>query len=111
MINEKNYYGCALDLPSDDDRLLKYKEQRKEHGFDDTETWNLNMSMAKFMSPRLKRLLEIQEGLIKEPYKGYFSEVRELAEAFDSYGEDSWNTEALETITKKFGKVFPYLWW
>jgi hypothetical protein len=37
-----------------DRRYNKWKEQRITRGFDDTETWELYMTIAKFILPRLK---------------------------------------------------------
>jgi len=110
-MNKKNYYGYALDLPKDDKRRPKYKKQRKERGFDDTETWSLNMSWAGYFAPRLRRLIEIQEDFIKEPYEDYFNELKSLADACERYNEDCWDEEALKTIREIFPKVSPWLWW
>lgn len=40
----------------------EYKLQRMERGFDDSECWNLDMTIIKFMLPRIKRLKEISCG-------------------------------------------------
>ena len=111
MINEKNYYGHALDLDKNDERIEKYNKQREDDGFDDTETWNLNTSISAYIIPRLRRLTEIQENDIVEPYDGYFLELKLLLISFDSYKKDSWDTEAIKNIQIIFPKVFPYLWW
>lgn len=37
-----------------------YVKQRKERGFDDTEMWGLNVVIAEFILPRLKRFREIK---------------------------------------------------
>jgi len=34
-----------------------YKQQRFEQGFDDTETWHMDRTIALFIIPRLKNLL------------------------------------------------------
>jgi len=41
---------------------LKYKWQRLTKGFGDDEVWNLDVTIAEFILPRLKRLREIQHG-------------------------------------------------
>lgn len=46
----------------EDSRWDKYKEQREKCGFDDTELWNLDSTICKFIIPRLKRFREITEG-------------------------------------------------
>lgn len=50
----KNYYGFAHELPKKDKRQVKWKEQRKKRGFDDTEVWALDCSITSFILPRLK---------------------------------------------------------
>ena len=54
-----NYYGFAWELRKDDYRHPKFKEQRKERGFDDTETWCLDSTITSFVLPRLERFKEL----------------------------------------------------
>lgn len=51
---EANYHGFAHDLPDTDNRLKKFRKQREKYGFDNSELWNLNTTIAKFILPRLK---------------------------------------------------------
>lgn len=46
-------YSLAHQL-SDKGRYETFKAQHEERGFDDTELWNLDVSIAKFIFPRLK---------------------------------------------------------
>ncbi|MBQ7489799.1 MAG: hypothetical protein IJT51_04695 [Bacteroidales bacterium] len=41
---------------------IKYLRERLERGGDDTETWNLDVTVAKFILPRLKRFKEVNNG-------------------------------------------------
>lgn len=43
-----------IDNIDDIECCIKYKKQRIERGFDDTECWNLNTTIAAFILPRLK---------------------------------------------------------
>ena len=43
-------------------RKAKYKKQRLQRGFDDTETWNLDSTILHFILPRLKRFREVANG-------------------------------------------------
>ena len=45
-------------IERDDDRWELFKQQRLERGFDDSELWNLNDSIARFIYPRLKAFSE-----------------------------------------------------
>jgi hypothetical protein len=42
-----------------DDREPKFKRQRLERGFDDTEIWALRDTIAKFIIPRLKVFMKM----------------------------------------------------
>lgn len=44
------------------DEEQEYLLQRLQRGFDDTEMWNLNSVIARFVLPRLKRFKEINHG-------------------------------------------------
>ena len=53
--NYKNIgYSLCNELRKDDDRQEGWKQQRAERGFDNTELWNLDVTIAKFLVPRLK---------------------------------------------------------
>ena len=44
-----------------------FKKQRKERGFDDSETWSLTDTVANFIIPRLERYEEIaKETLVRD---------------------------------------------
>mgnify|MGYP003417378443 CR=1 FL=1 len=40
----------------------KYKKQRMENGFDDSETYSLDFVISQFILPRLKRFRELTNG-------------------------------------------------
>lgn len=50
-------YGYSKDMP-DDIRSEEWKKQREERGFDSTELWNLDSTIASFIAPRLKAFNE-----------------------------------------------------
>ncbi len=54
MAEINNYYGFAHEIPDSDPRQSVWKKQREERGFDSTELWNLDITIAKFTLPRLK---------------------------------------------------------
>jgi len=45
---------CFSVTDNDDDREEEYRRQRIERGFDDSEIWNLDLTIAKFILPRIK---------------------------------------------------------
>jgi hypothetical protein len=51
-------------IEKDDDRWELFKQQRLERGFDDSELWNLEFTIAKFILPRL---IAFRQDLISHP--------------------------------------------
>lgn len=71
--NKANYknigYSLCNELPKDDDRQELWEQQRTERGFDSTELWNLDVTIAKFIVPRLQAAKEsygIDEDIINK---------------------------------------------
>lgn len=103
-------------LDSNDPRIPEYKEHLKERGFDDTETWNLDKTIAKFVLPRLKRFQEVSKA-----YPGSMTEeewqekVSKMIKAFELLSDDEWLSEDEELEVRKgmkcFCKHFRSLWW
>ena len=66
-------FSHATGLPKNDDRLETYKEQRLERGFDDSELWNLDITIINFILPRLeewwrqqKKYAKLEDAYIKK---------------------------------------------
>ena len=45
-------------ISQDHPKWDKFTKQRLERGFDDSETWNLDLTIAKFVLPRLESFKE-----------------------------------------------------
>lgn len=59
--------NICFSLTNDDDRReAKFKKQRQKRGFDDSETWSLDYTIACFLIPRLKRFIELYSENIKD---------------------------------------------
>jgi len=65
-------------------RSIKFYLQRKKRGWDDGDTWSLDLTIAEFILPRLKRFREVTCG-----YPGDLSEEKwdkilsQMIEAFE----------------------------
>ena len=68
----------SLDLSEDDERKELFKKQRLERGFDETELWNLDTTILKFILPRLKAFKETNYG-----YPGDFNNIEEWTECLE----------------------------
>ena len=108
----------------DDYRAKKYKEQRMTRGFDDSETWNFDITIAKFIVPRLKRFKECKNGYpARLTEKKWDKILDEMIEGFELHcTKDDWDfdpdlnarNEKLAKVNKalkNFSKYFYDLWW
>ena len=68
------------------ERKELYRQQRFLIGFDDTETWHMDRTMALFIIPRLKRFMEVNNGIpIGETEESYDEKLRFIIQAFENY--------------------------
>ncbi len=107
---------CFSLIKEGDKREKKYTNQRLEFGFDDSETWSLCDTIAKFSIPRLERYLEIYDEVIVD--YGLREKAGKLLEAFKLIVRDDGArlfTEEEEQRVKEGLEVFPEiflgLWW
>ena len=97
-----------------DKRWDDFKQQRLERGFDDSETWALDCTIAKFIEPRLRRFKEIKAG-----YPAIISEEKwddildKMIYAFECINKDtiSDNEDSVDEGLDLFRKYFFNLWW
>lgn len=102
---------------SDRDYRNIFEEQRITRGFDDSETWSLTDTIAKFIIPRLERYEEIaKEKLNREDALvddiNLFLEAMKLVARDD--GSQIWTKKEEKIVMKglkKFPKIFMTLWW
>jgi hypothetical protein len=102
---------------------ISFYFQRRKRGFDDSETWNLDSSLAKIILPRLKRFKELSDGFPAELEEGEWDKILdEMIWAFTFLaGEERWTTGVSEDDTKtwarvqsalnNFAKYYTGLWW
>ena len=97
-----------------DKRWDDFKQQRLERGFDDSETWALDCTIAKFIEPRLRRFKEIKAG-----YPAIMSEEKwddildKMIYAFECINKDTVfdNEDSVDEGLDLFRKYFFNLWW
>lgn len=65
-------------------RQKQYAKQRMTRGWDDTETWSLDTTIADFILPRLKRFREVANGYPGgETPESWCAKVDAMIEAFE----------------------------
>lgn len=99
--------------PSEEDLI----PQRLERGFDDSETWSLRDTIARFIIPRLEKYEEIAQGFFeRDPeliadidlfLKSMKLVTRDEGAAIYTKEEERQLVKGL----KAFPKVFMSLWW
>ena len=114
---DRNYFGYATEMENDD-RQEEWYNQRKETGFDDTETWSLKTTIAKFVLPRLKWF---KERHFDNPWDITFEKWDEILDnmifSFEYYAKDEWKPisdedfKKVEEGMKLFGEYYGDLWW
>ncbi len=100
-----------------DERETVFSEQRLDRGFDDTETWSLSDTIAKFIIPRLERYIEIR----KEKFYNHPEHILDCEQVLlalqlivKGAGIRTYTKSEVRDINKglkKFSQIFMDLWW
>ena len=101
-----------------------YKQQRFEQGFDDTETWHMDRTIALFIIPRLKKFIELNNGIpTGETIESYDEKLRFIISAFENYyatnkyyesvddNERKQLTDDVKLAVEYLSKLWFELWW
>ena len=105
-------------------KIEQYRQQRFERGFDDTETWHMDRTMALFIIPRLKRFIEVNNGIPNgETEESYDEKIKFIISAFENYyvSDKYFNSVDIEERKKLtddvrqavdyLSKLWLELWW
>lgn len=124
LLGRENVNFSLVEPEENDERAKKFKEQRMTRGFDDSETWSLDSTIAKFLVPRLKAFKECKNGYpARMTEKKWNKILDEMIEGFELYlTHDEWelcqdkniyNEKSLKVnkALKHFSKYFYDLWW
>jgi hypothetical protein len=101
----------SYDIKKNDKRQDKYKKQRISRGFDDSETWSLDETIASFILPRIKRYKDINniaypatDGMTFEKWNEILDQIIETFEFIKNGSGDKWGKNQQE-IKKQMDKV------
>lgn len=97
-------------ISKDDNRFEAYKKQRLERGFDDSEMWSLDCTIAEFITPRLRVFKEHAKQIGDHPYSITAEEWQEILsqiiEGFALYPDHfHWPYEDSDANWKKVDKA------
>jgi hypothetical protein len=77
-------------------RAKVFEKQRINRGFDDSETWCLDVVIARFVLPRLKRFKEVNCAYpCYSTPEQWDSELDEMIETFEILAKDEWPEERI----------------
>lgn len=93
-----------------DEREPEWKVQRLTRGFDDTELWSLDCTIAEFIAPRLKVFLEQAKQIGDHPGNITSQEwqciLEQMIEGFEIYPDHfNWSAEDSDANWKKVDKA------
>jgi hypothetical protein len=106
------YVGLAHQLPSDDERLPEFAQQRAERGFDATELWCLRSATAKWLVPRL-RAFRPPSHPMDLTWEEWHAEIEAMQKSFEILAFDEDDDEQHEVVERgldSFRKWFLHLW-
>ncbi len=97
-------------------RAIKFWFQRRIRGWDDSETWSLDFSLAKLILPRLKRFKELTIGvpasLTEEQWNEYLDD---MIFAFEFLADENSLPEMVPERVRNgldlFARWYRNLWW
>ena len=107
-------------------RKIKFFGQRLTKGWNDSETWDLDITIAKFIVPRLKRFRELNNGFPNGfTMETWGQTIDHMVESFEMIIQEKTNDNFIEPDIEKakqrfnrrqeglilFGKYFHDLWW
>ena len=120
---ETSNFSIAEEVYKDvPERLEHFKKQREENGFDVTETWHLDKTLALFLIPRLERFIQVNNGFPNGETEESFNEkLNFILKSFQQYyyGENEevsleLEKERVSNLKKAaaiLGEIWFDLWW
>lgn len=120
-------YGTNF-IDENDKRNDAWNEQRRQYGFDERETWNLNTTFIEWIYTRFmmyKEICIVDTSFHKIPYKDQeitqkeaIDKVLSLAKEILQNGDSVWNEnidkmifENSREICEILKELLPYMWW
>lgn len=121
MNNDPKYLNipniCFSLTSKEDGKEEEFSKQRIERGFDDSETWCLTTTIAKFIIPRLERFQELANEALERD-ENEVEEIDSFLIALKLIERDKgiwlFNDDEKEQLKKGlelFPKIFINLWW
>ena len=124
VLNNINFSVADEVYEKDLETREMYKQQRFEQGFDDTETWHMDRTIALFIIPRLKKFIELNNGIpTGETVESYNEKLNFIISAFENYYATNKYYESVDDAERKqltddvkqaveyLSKLWFEMWW
>lgn len=107
-----NNFSLVPNLDPTDPRIPKYLKQQEERGFDDTELWNLDVTISKFVLPRLKAFKEYTlTGPVELSHDEWQDTLQKMIDAFEQISDVTIGENEIITLgLSLFHRYFLRLW-
>jgi hypothetical protein len=92
-------------------RRLKFWKQKIVRGFSDDELWSLDIRVAEFMLPRLKRLIVVDPFVRPEAIEAFNEIVWMFEKTIECDILNYEDQERFDKATKLFGENFHRMWY
>ena len=90
-------YSCSKKMKETDPRQEVWARQREERGFDDTELWNLDVTICKFILPRLKAFAANIQGVPGDLTEEQWADIlAHMLQSFEAYIEEDYVVKTAE---------------
>jgi hypothetical protein len=121
-VQPRDPYGipnvCFSLVDNEDSRWDEYEQQRLERGFDDSETWNLDATISRFIYPRLLAFIEDTKRLQCHPsnieFDAWIDILQKMANGFELLSQDTERTDddekVIDLALDYFRDYFHCLW-
>lgn len=106
-----------------DKRWPKYLWQKITRGYADCELWNLDVTIAEFILPRLKTFVDSGHGCpgwffeerketmnSDEIFKAWNDKLKEMVSSLEDFLEDSFDLTKKGINGELFAEIWPHLW-
>lgn len=101
----KKIKGYGYSVKRDNKNFKKFKKQRETRGFDNTELWNLDVAIAKFIAPRLKAYILHKDGGVPQ---SLVPDVEVPGAKFTPYENSDDHNVVLAHWNDKLQKILKY---
>jgi len=105
---------CFSLTNKDYDKEPEYTQQRLNKGFDDSETWSLDTTIASFIIPRLERYLvlaPIKNADVKNDIELFLTAMKLTNTSSSAWTITDKQSEDIEKGLDAFPRIFKSLWW